>query len=161
ALFFEESSRGLSSSTFRAGPVPVALSSIPRLLRMDHLPGPRLGSHHAASEQALRKRQQNDEDGQRDAGSRDRSREEHGPVSRKTDDRVHERFFGYRTEDDAKNERRDWKFQAFKAIAENAEADNQPKIGDVVPYRQRSDKAQDQHVGRHDRLGKIEDLHKR
>src|SRR6185369_3035386 len=128
---------------------------------MDHLPSPGLGSHQATSEQALHERQQYDDSGQRDDRSGDRSREEHGPIIRKTDHRVHERLFGYRTEDDAKHERRDWKFQALEAIAKYAEADNQPKIGDVVPYRQRSDKAEDQHVGRNDRLGKIEDLHKR
>src|SRR4249920_3259484 len=123
---------------------------------MDHLPSPGLCSHHVTSEQALHERQQQDDNGQYNDGSRDGSREEYGPVIRKTDHRVHERLFGYRTEDDAKHERRDRKFQAFEAIAENTKADDQPKIRDVVADRQRADEAEDQDVSRDNRLGKIE-----
>src|SRR5215813_13834570 len=128
---------------------------------MVHLPNPGLGSHQAASEQALHERQQQDDNGQRDDGSRDGSREKYGPVIRKTDHRVHERLFGNRTEDDAEHERRDWKFQTFESVAENAEAYDQPEVRDVVADRKGADEAENQHVSRNDRLGEIENLDER
>src|SRR5512139_439222 len=122
---------------------------------------PNLGSsrHKPASEQTLYERQQQYDDGERDDGSRDGPREEHGPVVRKTDHGVHERLFGDRSENDTEHERGDRKLQTLEAIAKDAEADDQPEIRDVVADRQGTDEAEDQDIRRDDGFGKIENLH--
>ena len=53
------------------------------------------------------------------------------------------------------------KAQALEHVAEHAEADHQPQVGDVVADRQRADEAHDHHERGDDRFGKIEDLHQR
>src|SRR6185295_14021939 len=94
-------------------------------------------------------------------GPGDGTREKDGPVVREADHRVHEGFFGDRTEDDAEYERRHRKFQTLESVTQNAEANDQPEIGDVVADRKRPDEAEDQYISRYDRFGEIEDFHQR
>ena len=63
--------------------------------------------------------------------------------------------------DHAQHQRGDRKFQPLEAVAEDAEADDQPQIGDVVADGQSAYEAEDKDIGGYDRLGKVEDLHQR
>src|SRR5262249_56211058 len=86
-------------------------------------------------------------------------REKYGPIVREADHRVHEGFFGDWSEDRAKHQRGDRKLQPLEAVAEDAEADDQPQIGDVVADRQGTDEAEDKHIGGYATLRKIQNLH--
>ncbi len=114
-----------------------------------------LGDH------ALEHRQQQHQHGERHDRAGDRPGEEHRPVVREADHRVHEVLLGDRPEDDAEHQRRDRKADALENVAQHAKPQHQPEVDDVVADRQRADEAEHQHIGRHHGLGKIEDLHQR
>src|SRR5262249_40413560 len=100
--------------------------------------------------QALYKGEQQHNHGQSHDRPGDRPREKYAPIVREADHRVHEGFFGDWSEDRAKYQRGDRKLQPLEAVAEDAEADDQPQIGDVVADRQGTDEAEDKHIGGYD-----------